>query len=817
MIKKILLCLGLLLLGGVAFADTAPDVLNPDAVSRYTDMSVYYLSQLFGTVGNVLTSGESQMMGKLFYQLNWGIFLISSIVIFYSVLMGTLKLASEGVTMQPGKSALFSLVKLAVGISLVIPSASTGYCVMQEIVMQVVVKGVGLADSVWGAGLDYLDKGGSVWHNPGNSKPTDIIDGFSISALLGQDKLASQIFQNEVCMIGSRDPIPTTSTAPSNTIAADSTSRPYFDVQEKDTQMLYDFPGLTDDNISTGNACGTVSWNVNNSCKDGFDSTNCAISRNAMSKLIYTLLPAAKAYYCSLHGSRDSCLGFDGFSGKSSNEGLAPYLVNSLLGYFPSIKAYADSEMNKQQANQTAFVQKAKLDGWIVAGRYYWDVMRITRQSDQATSLSNYAFPDRYSGPTNYSMVGGLKDIIDSAKPDFNKSLTSQYFQQNLDAVLVTSDKLNPKGNLISKSAVFNKTSYGLTATTIFNPGVNATLVLVMAKLDDIGGMFGQWDKYHYNPIEFLYKLGQKCINLTLLIWLAGGVMIAGGMLLTSFCAAASPLAYAANAVTEWVKPIIMMIAVTLWMAGFFLSYYVPLYPFMVFLFASFGWFISVIEAMVAAPLVALGMTHPETHDLLGKSEQGIMLLLSVFIQPTLLVIGLMGGIILSYVSFELLIYTYSGFVVDILNSSGPQTAVATNVLAAVQNSPLYNSDASWKGANLLVAPMLLIVFCAITYTLLTQSFSLIYLLRDNVMKWIGVSSTGIPSVEQMLSDTRGTVSQAGSRTADAGSQGAGAINSASQTAGANQRDNKEKENKKKENDVTVPEGDAAKAAAGGV
>src|SRR3990167_8278804 len=160
--RKMFVFFFLLLIGSVAFADSSnSNILNPDAVNHYTDMSVFYLSQLFGTVGNVLTSTSSQMMGHLFYKLNWGIFLVSSVIIFYSVLMGTLKLAGEGVAMAPGKSALFSLIKLAIGISLVIPSAGTGYCVLQTIVMQVVVKGVGLADSVWSAGLDYLDQGGS--------------------------------------------------------------------------------------------------------------------------------------------------------------------------------------------------------------------------------------------------------------------------------------------------------------------------------------------------------------------------------------------------------------------------------------------------------------------------------------------------------------------------------------------------------------------------------------------------------------------------------------------------------------------------------
>ncbi len=42
---------------------------------------------------------------------------------------------------------------------------------------------------------------------------------------------------------------------------------------------------------------------------------------------------------------------------------------------------------------------------------------------------------------------------------------------------------------------------------------------------------------------------------------------------------------------------------------GIFLGYYLPLYPYMLFTFGVIGWIIIVIEAMVAAPLVAMGIT----------------------------------------------------------------------------------------------------------------------------------------------------------------------------------------------------------------
>jgi defect-in-organelle-trafficking protein DotA len=810
--RKILLGFLLLILGSAAFADSAPDVLNPDAVTHYTDMSVFYLSQLFGTVGNVLNGSSSQMMGKLFYQLNWGIFLVSSVVIFYSVLMGALKLASEGITMAPGKSALYSLIKLAVGISLVIPNAGTGYCVMQDIVMQVVVKGVGMADSVWGSALDYLNAGGTVWSYPGSNDPTQrnnaILTQKSLDALLQKNKLAAAIFQNEVCMVGSRDAVTSSSVDNSGSIAVNTAARLYYDVQAKPDLMRFDFPGLHDDNVGTGASCGSISWNISDSCAQGSTSSDCAMTANAVSKLVYTLLPAAQQYYCQQHGNKDSCVGVNAFASNGVVSGLAPYLVASATGYFTAILPYAQVVQHANDESKVKFTAKAKQEGWLMAGRYYWDVMRVTRTDNTFQDLSTYTAPkdDGMVGPSSdLNTMGSLKDIVKGSQDQFAASYASKAFADSLTAVTTNSGTGSKRSNsgLIMNPGSATALSVPL---AVFNPGLGATLATAIGMINTIGAMFNDWASYHYNPIEFLYKLGQACINVTMVIWIVGGVTISASVLLYSTCQMTSPLGAASRAVVDWVKPLLMLIATMFWMAGFFLCFYVPLYPFMVFLFASFGWFISVIEAMVAAPIVCLGLAHPESHDLLGKSEQAIMLLLSVFIQPTILVIGLIGGIILSYVSFEMLIYAFSAFVSDIMQTGSSASNTTTDMVRAVQSSALYNV-AGWKaGSNLLLAPMLLIIFCTLTYTLLTQSFSLIYLLRDNVMKWIGAPTTGIPSVEQMLGDTRGAISQAGSRSGSAAADGVNAGMQSSPGAAKEAIDGfKEKSKQSKQSELDTP------------
>lgn len=760
--KRLLTFFALLAVSGLTWA-SGDNTLDPPAVHDYTDKSIYYLSQLFGTVGGVLTGQGSQMMGQIFYKLNWGIFLLSGVVVMYAVILMAIRLSGEGTAMGQGKSAMFSLVKLGVGILLIVPNSSTGYSALQNIVMTVVVKGVALADSIWDYGLKYLEEGGVIWSAPdpdsngGNSRYDGIITDPNTDALVGADTaLASQVFTSAVCMIGSRDPL----------TASSSTNRPHYEVQINQDNLRYEFPGLTDKD-SSGHSCGEISWEMNGACNSGGDTVACATAQGALGSLINLLLPAAKNYYC-MKADPDSEVCKSAQPYDNLNEDLSPVLFNSMMTYYPSIKVYADMKASDMSNSSKNFINQAKTEGWLMAGRYYWNMMQFINQSEAVDDLSKYTVPLQSIVAPSAEGLGAtdtLKNIVNSAAKDFSDVSKSDNYKDYVNSVYNQSGGSNPSTDGGSDGYLIDNNDAAALTPTVLAPGVAGTFIATIMAVDAIGDMFKSFGKENFNPIEFMYKLGKKCLKATIVIWIAGAVMISGNVLAGSVCSASNPYGFAVQAVADWVRPIFMMIAAAFWAAGFFLSYYVPLYPYMTFLFASVGWFISVIEAMVAAPLVALGLTHPEDHDLLGKAQQAVMLLLSVFLQPSLLVVGLVAGMIFCYVSFQILIYTFSGFVLDVMRESS-QLATNSNILAAVKGSQLY------ADASLLIQPLLIVAFCSIAYVLLTQSFSLIYVLRDNVMRWIGAPGTGLANPEQLTGEIKGVMSGFGKQMGDAASQG---------------------------------------------
>ncbi len=162
--------------------------------------------------------------------------------------------------------------------------------------------------------------------------------------------------------------------------------------------------------------------------------------------------------------------------------------------------------------------------------------------------------------------------------------------------------------------------------------------------------------------------------------------------------------------------PLVIAVTAPMFVTGAILSVYLPLVPFMFFTFGIISWLIFVIEAMAAAPLVALGVTHPEGHDLMGKAEQALMLWLSVFLRPLAMIIGLITGIVLLYIAASVLNAGFGGIVDDIFNGA---------------------PSGAFKGITVIL------IYTFIMVALVNQCFGLIYLMPEKIMRWLGLHPEG--------------------------------------------------------------------------
>ncbi|ASQ45098.1 type IVB secretion system protein DotA [Legionella clemsonensis] len=181
------------------------------------------------------------------------------------------------------------------------------------------------------------------------------------------------------------------------------------------------------------------------------------------------------------------------------------------------------------------------------------------------------------------------------------------------------------------------------------------------------------------------------------------------------------------------------------WMAvmlsiGFVTAYYIPFLPYMIFTFGSIAWLMVVIEAMVAAPIVALGVTHPEGHDAFGKGEQAIMILLNVFLRPTMMIIGYIAAIALTYVSVWIINAGFSNAMAFIQGSASGATfsssSSASNLLQQASEMNTTQGYTGWAGVYGFFFSIL--IYTTMYLIVVQKAFTLIVVLPDKVLRWIG-------------------------------------------------------------------------------
>jgi defect in organelle trafficking protein DotA len=199
---------------------------------------------------------------------------------------------------------------------------------------------------------------------------------------------------------------------------------------------------------------------------------------------------------------------------------------------------------------------------------------------------------------------------------------------------------------------------------------------------------------------------------------------------------------------------------------GFSAAFYVPFIPLLIFTFASIGWLIGVVEAMVAAPIVALGVVHPDGHEALGKGDQAVMLLLGMFLRPAMMVIGYIFGIIISYVSVWVM---NAGFNLTIMDMKHLTPIDKDNIVPEINSNRKKSMYGFWS--NIFLFYFTMITYATLYMAIVQQAFELIYFLPDRVLRWLSGGNTetfGSGAVDGMLKEVQGVIQEASSSAASA-------------------------------------------------
>lgn len=438
-----------------------------------------------------------------------------------------------------------------------------------------------------------------------------------------------------------------------------------------------------------------------------------------------------------------------------------------------------------------SFISESEQRGWIMAGSYFFDLAylngKVTENSDlidTQSGLEASSFSTSFTeNPNLLKLFGGdstpltgletlidAKNLIDASGYTFDVSTT---------ASAVTSKKSSSVNGYITNGAMVHLPGQpGLDAPTFkMNFNVQPGQSLTVFPKKRYHGFWAPIQNFFYNDlfrgvintfVGFIVSVFDMVMQAVLYVPLTSlmevfnnGVqllestmthpIIALAYMGTAFINAsvdvwlnlfASAIAFHVPTFgLVWIILIMILPFLSSWLGimtsiGFIDAYYVPFVPYMIFTFGAIAWMMAVIESMVAGPIVALGVMHPEGHDALGKAEQAIMILINIFLRPAMMIIGYIGAIALSYVTVFLL---NTGFVriMQFLLPAGDMGDAWANMGTTGETgnqtgSPYY----SW-------AAMYASFFCLVTYTsmyvtVVQKSFTLIYILPDKILRWMG-------------------------------------------------------------------------------
>lgn len=747
------------------------------------DLSIYYLTQIFGNVGTVLTSATSpntlSFLGTVFQAVNTIALTVGAFILVYVTVVGLLATAHEGEFMGKNRSGLWVPIRTVMGIAALFP-ASSGYSAIQIIFMWIIVQGVGAADLVWNAAVKYTLFG----------SPYVALSSSSLG-VTGPTTTMNQLFQGLVCQenaaaattFNARDP------AAFSYYPAGYASQPY------SSGSTY--------SMGPNGACGILTLcDPKEACATvatGNQSASCAACQAqgaVVTEIINTVLrPVAQQFvltdtqyvqfyelgaqpaewilqFCKAKGvPAEQCCNkppFPGFPCAANITWFNDYdssdLYNVASGtlknfyepwsLFPLLVGGGTVPVNRipsEQMNTANFIQAsvntyqngiaaamipatsasavaagkwqdgATKYGWITAGMYYFEMAKANGENVKAAS------PD--------FSVSGISPPSSSIDKYRNNISAASSFITDLNSQASHSGGA-PEGPEASKAtnAVLKNTGTDLIQSFVnsltIDPGQNP-----LAKMASFGNSLLNTAQYTYTSFLVAGTVTAALVGASNTTVLGSGTP-------------AGPWYTAFQFITSVTTPLLAAVLTALFTYGGLLGIYIPLIPYVVFTVTVLGWFIATIEAMVAAPLVALGILGHGQHEILGRAEPAMMIMFNLFLRPAMMVIGLVAALLLAGVMVMLINQTYVTAMYSVLGNAGNLGPGQQFVAVAA--------------------------YVALMFTVMSKVFTLIHLIPARVLMYIGGHEISYGEAEAAGAVKHGVEAAAGAAAAGAAATVAG-------------------------------------------
>lgn len=769
------------------------------------DQSIIYLGMLFGQVGNIIQGGSS-LFSAMFKTFNSVILVVAVFVVIYTVIVGLIATANEGEYLGKKFHGLWTPIRIVIGIAALVPTP-TGYCSLQILLMWVLVQGIGAADYLWTTSLQYIQSTGTPYTVP-------------TTPVLGASATLSQLFEGLVCAqtAGVGNGMLTWPTGFNGFYCAANPS-----CGGGSTPTCG--PNGCTISFGPGGSCGTLTYCNPALCGDP-NSVACAACQAQGKALTSSIIPtltliagklasADSQYltfyqlstsnpdigqqyqwitqYCQDNNLTPCCVSnpanatmskCKNTSGPSAfpdpysnpniptdatsqeiNQLIVPYFENGIFKnnnfiqtasaeYVSQITSAVQPLIQQLQSKQAGTqlsgkLQEAQSFGWVFAGAYYYFIAQ-QNNSNLAGANPTFTFAGGAPGSDPSSILANYRNNFVAASILLGgmggASANAQLSAMNAALYSTEGGILDSFMNTVSGS---NQGSVGSTQPTV-------------------------------DPLVSLQGLGEGILlacEILYVVVLVLALVLAGISIAGSFTALGTGVTQGLypilSVVNSWVAPVFLGFLGAFMSIGALLGVYTPLIPYIIFITGAIGWFGSTIEVMVAAPLLALGILSPSAHhhEILGKAEPGLMMMLGIFLRPSLMIFGLFGGMLLSIIAVTIINSTFS--------------AVMQSITSSQFGGGTSNTAQGSGKVDLLELIFFMIAYVFLVISALNKCFAMIHIIPTRVMRWIGGQAEDFGEGE-VLGEVKGGIGGGAGQASSAAGGGArmpGAARSAGKEA----------------------------------
>lgn len=669
---KALVALAAMLLPAVAFAQSS---IFGDIPA--TDVSVHQLlSKIFG---GLIGSGGGDPLEVLLRTFNGGVLTIGGILVFYTLVAGTMSTAHDGEMLGKRWSSLWIPIRTTLGAAAIMPTMGLqgGYCVIQAIVMWLALQGVGMANSMWSEflGSDSLIED-AFYNPPGVSR--QIRETFN------------DMYMSNVCTAAMRE------TQKYAQVLADNFNAPLIGAE------VTNLPSGGFAYGPMGALCGQVLMGTNPGSADSARTVPVLGDSPATSAAFVDSNAIAESLR-SVHRSNIAAAQaqLKVLADQTVANTLSPETFNSTMNslvqnYQTQLRDTAHSTYTAQRANLNGKLVKGMVDdGWAMAGMYYVAVVRAQDEITRAITQT----PATASGE-----LWGTGNVVTDAATQGGAFGVAKNFLGNAFVNSSGRDEYLNRGRAMIKQG--NATNLSQVETIADQAtGDSWVMKVVSWFMNDDMTFFGnqQFAQQGQNPIIMAKNLGE---NMTAGAWTALAI---GGSVL-----ALSGADILGTGIGDWATvftPVLFALFAMFVVPGATLSTYVPMIPYILWVGVIIGWVILVVEAVIASPIWAVAHMAPDGDGVVGRGGQGYMLVLSLTLRPPLMILGLACSIsLMKPIGY----FVNSTFLGAFAMGVNPGPLAITQAIAGC------------------------VLYAVVMVGVVHRVFTLIHLVPDRILRWIG-------------------------------------------------------------------------------